>query len=88
MTLPRFKKGTAALRPKAADSELGEHTLLSPLNAWRILCRTTGGEIGLATFYRWLSSGKLYTMRMGFRIYVPWPALDEFIKRCKAGERF
>ena len=62
--------------------------MLDPSSAWRLLRRRTGGAVSRATFYRWLNSGKVYSIRLGFRIYVPWPALEEFIKQCLAGERF
>jgi excisionase family DNA binding protein len=61
--------------------------MLAPVNAWRILCARTGGEISRATFYRWLSSGRLYSIRVGTRIYIPWPELDRAIRQCLAGER-
>lgn len=60
-------------------------SMLSIQSAWRILRRRTGGNISRATFYRWVSSGRLSSIRLGFRIYVPWPALDEFIQRCLRG---
>ena len=62
--------------------------MLAPANGWRILCTRTGGAISRATFYRWLSSGRLYSIRVGVRIYIPWPELDRVIQQCLAGERF
>ncbi len=81
------KKDSPACSPKGATPEAGAQTLLSPYNAWRILCRATGGSIARATFYRWLNSGRVFSVRLGFRIFVPWPALEEAIKQCRAGER-
>lgn len=63
-------------------------TMLAPANALRILRRATGGTIGKSTFYRWLSSGKVYSVRLGYRIFIPFPALEDLIRQCKAGERF
>ncbi|HEV2492648.1 MAG TPA: hypothetical protein VG204_06200 [Terriglobia bacterium] len=60
---------------------------LVPSNAWRILNARTGGTVSRPTFYRWLSSGKVYSVRVGHRIYIPWPVLDELIEQCMAGER-
>ncbi len=68
--------------------EPGTATLLVPSAAWRILCRATGAAIARSTFYRWVTSGRVYSVRLGFRIYIPWPSLDELIRQCKAGERF
>ncbi len=61
--------------------------MLSPSQAWRVLCHRTGGGISRATFYRWVNSGKVYSIRLGFRIFIPLPALDDLIKQCEAGER-
>lgn len=62
--------------------------LLPPTAAWRILRRRTGGHVSRSTFYRWLESGKVFSLRMGSRMYVPWPALQEVIGRCLSGEPF
>lgn len=61
--------------------------MLAPPNAWRILCKATGVAVSRTTFYRWLSSGRIKTVRLGLRIFVPWPVLEKVIKICKAGER-
>lgn len=61
--------------------------MLTPHNAWRILCHRTGGRISLATFYRWVSGGKIFSVRLGVHIYIPWPALEELLRRCLRGER-
>ena len=59
-----------------------------PASAWRILCSRTGGSIALVTFYRWLRNGRIYSIRMGQRIFIPLPALEDAIKQCLAGEKF
>jgi excisionase family DNA binding protein len=71
---------------RAKDSPHPAASALSTQSAWRILRRRTGGDISRATFYRWLRSGRLSSIRLGFRIYVPLPALDEFIHKCLSGE--
>jgi hypothetical protein len=62
--------------------------LLPPTAAWRILRRRTGGHVSRSTFYRWLDSGKVFSFRMGSRMYVPWQELQEVIGRCLSGEPF
>jgi len=62
--------------------------MLSAQTAWRALCRKTGAGISRATFYRWVNSGKLYSVRLGFQIYIPQMALDDLVKHCLDGERF
>lgn len=61
--------------------------MLRPHAAWKALCSQTGGAITLGTFYRWLRSGKVYSVRMGYSIFIPRPSLEELIKLCLAGER-
>jgi hypothetical protein len=69
--------------------EIRSHSpLLPPTAAWRILRNRTGGHISRSTFYRWLDSGKVYSLRMGSRMYVPWQTLQEVIGRCLSGEPF
>jgi excisionase family DNA binding protein len=74
--LPGRSKGS--LHPAAS--------VLSTPSAWRIVRRRTGGDISRATFYRWLRSGRISSIRLGSRIYVPLPALDDFIRKCLSGE--
>jgi len=62
--------------------------MLVPSNAWRILNARTGGAISRSTFYRWLSSGLVYSVRVGHRMYIPWRVIEELIEKCLSGERF
>ena len=62
--------------------------MLPPCRAWQLLCRKTGAQVCRATFYRWVSTGKVYSIRLGYHIFIPAPALEELIKQCLAGERF
>lgn len=64
----------------------GDPLMLSPQNALRILRRRTGGNVSQPTFYRWLSSGRIVSIRVGFHIFIPWYALQEFIEKCLKGE--
>lgn len=78
---------SAHVRPQASAGAPRRIPSLVPSNAWRILNARTGGTVSRPTFYRWLSSGKVYSVRVGHRIYIPWPVLDELIEQCLAGER-
>ena len=90
MAISRESYDRAGLPPVSIRTgEIHPHApLLSPTNAWRILRRRTGGHISRSTFYRWLDSGKVYSLRMGSRLYVPWQALQDVIDRCLSGEPF
>ena len=50
--------------------------VLRPLSAWRLLNRKTLGSVSRATFYRWLSSGRIFSYRVGYRMYIPMPEID------------
>ena len=61
--------------------------MLTPTHAWSLFCRRTGGRISRTTFYRWINSGRVGAVRVGFRFLVPLPMLEEVIQRCLDGER-
>lgn len=61
--------------------------LLSPYNAWRIVVKRTGINCGRSTFYRWVSSGKVFSLRLGARIFIPWVEVERVIRQCRGGER-
>jgi hypothetical protein len=87
---PLVAMNALAPNPPARESDIqsGSPAMLSPAAAWRSLCARTGGFIALATFYRWLRNGKVYSIRLGQRIFIPREALDDLIKNCLNGERF
>jgi hypothetical protein len=67
-------------------ASLAPAPMLVPTNAWRILNARTGGSASRSTFYRWLSNGKVYSVRLGHRLYIPWPVIEKLIAQCLAGE--
>jgi hypothetical protein len=88
-TYPRSKKIPVEPDPPAPPPAVGSAvTMLSPTRAWRLLCARTGGVIALVTFYRWVRNGRVFSIRMGPRIFIPQPALEDLIKRCLTGDRY
>jgi len=83
----RRRVGSTLPSPKGDSSTVTAPPMLSPQNAWRVLCRRTGGHIARSTFYRWVSEGKVFSFRLGVHILIPWPTLEELIQRCLKGER-
>lgn len=71
--------------PRPAETDAA---MLSPAAAWRSLCARTGGCIAKVTFYRWLRNGRVYSIRLGQRIFIPRAALDDLVTRCLDGERY
>lgn len=67
-------------RPQASDP------LLSVSTAWNSLRRQTGIPLARATFYRWVGSGRVYSMRLGMKLYIPASVIDGIVKQCRAGD--
>lgn len=68
---------------KSSHSPAGsDNRMVIPHTALRILCHRTGGTISRSTFYRWLSSGKIPSIRLGTRIFISWKAIDELVRKC------
>jgi hypothetical protein len=73
--------------PVSAVIGPGGTPMLSTYQAWRILEKRTGVNVGRSTFYRWAQSGRVFTLRMGNKILVPWPELEHLIKDFRRGVR-
>lgn len=69
----------------AAGSELTD-PLLTVSTAWSSLRRRTGIPLARATFYRWVGAGKVYSMRLGLKVYIPASVIDGIVKQCERGE--
>ncbi len=65
---------------------LEQSEVLTPLAAWRFLNKWTRGSVSRATFYRWLSNGKIFYYRVGYHMYIPRPEIDDIIKQCQEGK--
>lgn len=61
--------------------------MLRPRIALRRLCRGTGCEVGLSTLYLWIATGKIDSVRVGDRIFIPAQVVDNLIERCLMGDR-
>lgn len=80
-------KGASAHRSFESRKAPATPFMVTPVIAWRKLCVKTGGAVCMGTFYQWIKTGKVYTVRMGAKLFVPVTELDDLIKRCLAGER-
>ncbi|HEV2351029.1 MAG TPA: helix-turn-helix domain-containing protein [Terriglobia bacterium] len=60
--------------------------MLSPHQAWRLICAKTGGSIAKSTFVRWIRDGKVPAVRLGRKIFVPIKMLNDLIEQCLNGE--
>jgi hypothetical protein len=71
---------------RKATQTADKPTVLTPLSAWRLLNKKTFGSISRATFYRWLSSGRVFSYRVGYHMYVPVPEIENVVKLCHEGK--
>jgi len=55
--------------------------------ALRRLCRGTGCEISIQTLYLWIAMGKIDSVRVGGRIFIPAQTVDNLIETCLQGDR-
>lgn len=60
--------------------------MLPVLRAWLRLCDATGAAISLGTFYRWISAGRVDSIRLGRKIFIPVPEVEGLIKLSLSGE--
>jgi excisionase family DNA binding protein len=84
-----YAGGASSPAPRGQNSKPTPSALpmLTVTSAWRLLCRRTGGSVSRTTFYRWINSGRVGVVRVGFRFLIPLPMLEEVIQRCLDGER-
>lgn len=71
--------------PEAPVPEVAD-PLLTVAGAWSTLRRRTGIPLARATFYRWVSSGKVYSLRMGLKVYIPSSVVDGIVRKCQGGD--
>ena len=71
---------------REAAQAAGKPAVLTPVIAWRLLNKKTLGSISRATFYRWLSSGKVFSYRVGYHMYIPMPEIENIAKLCREGK--
>jgi hypothetical protein len=62
--------------------------MLTPRQAIRRFCAGTGYEIQRRTLYLWIKAEKIYSVRVGQRIFIPLETLDNLVRQFLAGERF
>lgn len=77
------------------DSETAERSaisgsavpLISASSALYLIRHRTSIPVARATFYRWLNNGRIFSCRLGQKLYVPLSVVEETVKKCRSGER-
>ncbi|MGH9326134.1 MAG: helix-turn-helix domain-containing protein [Terriglobia bacterium] len=62
-------------------------TLVSASSALNLIRHRTSIPVARATFYRWLNNGRIFSCRLGQKLYVPMSVVDETVRKCRSGER-
>ena len=67
--------------------EPGRPIMLSPENAMQILDVRLGITVGRSTFYRWIHTGRFFSIKLGGKIFVPLSEMETVVQRLSHGER-
>jgi len=78
-----FPRRTVREQDKAPAMPL----MLRPRQAWEQLCARTGAAICRTSFYNWIKSLKICSVRMGWKIFIPISELDRLVELCLRGDR-
>lgn len=82
--LQQWTQNVPPAQPAASPEE--SEQLLTVSRAWHTIRRRTGIPLSRATFYRWVGSGKVFSLRMGLKAYIPTSIVDGMVKQCKSGD--
>lgn len=61
--------------------------LITASSALYLIRHRTGIPVPRATFYRWLSEGRVFSCRLGQKLYIPLSVIEETVKKCRSGDR-
>jgi predicted DNA-binding transcriptional regulator AlpA len=67
--------------------EPGRPVMLSPENAMQILDVRLGITVGRSTFYRWIQTGRFFSIKLGGKIFVPLSEIETVVQKLSHGER-
>lgn len=65
----------------------GRPTMLSAERAMQILDARLGITVGRSTFYRWMQTGRLFSIKLGGKIFIPLSEMETIVERLSRGER-
>src|SRR5260370_33566392 len=74
-------------KPGHTSMNAAPPVMLTPKIATRRLRAGTGCEVAPGSIYVWIAAGKIDSIRVGGRIFIPVDALDNLIEQCLAGKR-
>lgn len=61
--------------------------MLSPDRAMQLLGLRLGIIVGRSTFYRWVYTGRLFSVKLGGKLFIPLSEMEIVVQRLAHGER-
>ncbi|HEV2426352.1 MAG TPA: helix-turn-helix domain-containing protein [Terriglobia bacterium] len=61
--------------------------MLSPDDAMQLLQMRLGILVGRSTFYRWVYSGRLFSVKLGGKLFIPLSEMEVLMQRLARGDR-
>lgn len=61
--------------------------MLSPDGAMQLLEARLGILVGRSTFYRWIYSGRLFSVKLGGKLFIPLSEMEILVQRLVRGDR-
>jgi predicted DNA-binding transcriptional regulator AlpA len=61
--------------------------MVSPERAMQILEMRLGINVGRSTFYRWIYTGRFFSIKLGGKLFIPLSEVEMVVQRLSHGER-
>jgi hypothetical protein len=61
--------------------------MLSPERAIELLGMRLGIIVGRSTFYRWVYTGRFFSVKLGGKLFIPLSEMEMVVQRLANGER-
>lgn len=74
-------------RSQPAPEDKTHPIMLSPDDAMQLLQMRLGILVGRSTFYRWVYSGRLFSVKLGGKLFIPLSEMEVLMQRLARGDR-
>lgn len=82
--------GSTVRRRSAKRSQSNDDAcpiMLSPEHAMQMLNGRLGIFVGRSTFYRWIYTGRFFSVKLGGKLFIPLAEMEMVVQRLGRGER-
>jgi len=74
-------------RSKPPPEDEAHPIMLSPERAMELLGMRLGIIVGRSTFYRWVYTGRFFSVKLGGKLFIPLSEMEMVVQRLARGER-